>query len=331
MTKLRAVPVPINWHSGLSIFASEPFLRAVGDEYGWIGGVDERGECRCLLPYTIVHKLGVNLVRFRVETIPLKQDFSIADENAFLTNAMEYLKTIGGDVVIPASTNTVFRTYPNSALAAPYGSYFIDLQQSEETLWRHINYTTRKNINTAVRQGVTVRSDPECMRPAHDLISETFRRSKLPFMNYNAFVRFLHGLGENGRIMISEQQGVAQSYAVLAFSNYCVYGIYAGNLQQQQPGANKLLYWEAIRYFRSLGVQKFDFVGARINPTQGSKQEGINLLKKHFGATLKRGYMWKYALRPLRSRVYTFGVKLLRGGDIVDAEHHKLTTQPLAA
>jgi len=331
MNTLSAAPVPINWHPGLSIFASEPFLRAVGDEYGWIGGIDDAGECRCVLPYTIVHKVGVRMVRFRVETIPLRDNFSLAEEKGFLTNAMEYLRTIGGDVVIPASTNTVFHTYPEGAMAAPYGSYFLDLQQAQETLWRQINYTTRKNINTAVRHGVTVRTAPECVNSAYELIAETFRLSKLPFMSSDAFSRFLEGLGEYGRIMVAEHEGKAQSYAVLAFSSYCAYGIYAGNIETQQPGANKLLYWEAIRHFHGLGVRKFDFVGARINPAHGSKQEGINLLKKHFGATLKQGYMWKYALRPLRSRVYSFGVKLLRGGDIVDAEHHKLAATPAAA
>jgi hypothetical protein len=71
-------------------------------------------------------------------------------------------------------------------------------------------------------------------------------------------------------------------------------------------------------------VRKFDFVGARINPEKDSKQESINLMKKRFGATLSEGYMWKYSLRPWRASLYSLGVRLLRGGDIVDQEAHKL-------
>jgi len=53
---MRAIPAEISWYPGLSIYASESFLRTVGDEYGWIGGVDDFGELRCILPYTVVQK-----------------------------------------------------------------------------------------------------------------------------------------------------------------------------------------------------------------------------------------------------------------------------------
>lgn len=86
----------------------------------------------------------------------------------------------------------------------------------------------------------------------------------------------------------------------------------------------KLLQWEAIRTFRKLGVRRYDFFGARINPPKGSKQEGINLMKKHLGATLAEGYIWKYPLRPLRAWVYSTAVRVLRGGDLVDQEEHKM-------
>jgi lipid II:glycine glycyltransferase (peptidoglycan interpeptide bridge formation enzyme) len=228
------------------------------------------------------------------------------------------------DIIIPATNNAIFRTYPDGADVAPYGSYVIDLCQPEDILWRNIERITRQNINTARKKGVSIRSRTEDLDAAYMLIVDTFKRSKLPFMSYDAFKRYVLGLGEKGKIMIAEYQGVAQSYVVFAFSDYCAYAVYAGNIANQQQGANKLLYWEAIRMFKKLGIQRYDFVGARIDPEKGSKQEAINSLKKHFGAKLIQGYMWKYTLRPLKSIAYTLGVRLLRGGDIVDAERHKM-------
>ena len=46
--------------------------------------------------------------------------------------------------------------------------------------------------------------------------------------------------------------------------------------------------------------------------------------KERFGPKFVQGYMWKQSLAPLKSAVYSLGVRLLRGGDIVDREHHKL-------
>jgi hypothetical protein len=326
MRYLKAGPIPISWHPGLSIFASESFLKAVGDEYGWLGGTDDNGRLRCILPYTIIRKATFRMVRFRVETIPLGEGLELTDEKSFLNSAIDYFRSIGADMIIPATTNAIFRTYPDGADAAPYGSYIIDLSQTEDTLWRSIDRITRQNINTAMKKGVSIQYGTDHLDAAYALVVETFRRSKLPFMSYGSFERYVSGLGENGKILIANYQGVAQSYVVFAFSDYCAYAVYAGNVADQFPGSNKLLYWEAIRLFKRLGVRRYDFVGARIDPEKGSKQETINSLKKRFGAKLIQGYMWKYSLHPLKYSLYHLAARLRSGGDIVDSERHKLRT-----
>ena len=112
---MRATPIEINWHPGLSIYASEPFLKTVGDEYGWIGGFDPAGKLRCVLPFTVIRKALFRLVRFRVETIPLDQKLTVAEEKSFLNSVITYLGANRADVIIPASTNTIFRAFPDGA------------------------------------------------------------------------------------------------------------------------------------------------------------------------------------------------------------------------
>ena len=321
---MKARQIEICWNSDLPIFASEPFLRAVSDEYGWIAGVDESGEPRCILPYTLIRKMGTRLARFRIETIPLVEDFDLAEENLFLTNAVEYLRSLGADIIIPATTNTIFRTYPAGADAAPYGSYVIDLCQDEAVLWRGIDRITRQNINTAQKSGVSVSSGVENLDASYQLIKDTFGRSRLPFMRLESFKRFVQSLGENGTIMTAVYQGVIHSCVLFAFSRYCAYAVYGGNIAHQHQGANKLLHWEAIRSFSKMGVRRYDFVGARIDPSKGSKQDALSSFKRHLGGKLRQGYMWKYTIRPLRALSYSLGVTILRGGDIVDKERHKM-------
>jgi FemAB family len=321
---IRAEPIKMQWDPSLPVFAKEEFLRAVGDEYGWLGGIDEAGTLRCILPYTIMRKAGLRMVRFRVETIPCGAGLDVLEEKSFLNSVVQHFRKTRADVIIPATNNSIFRTYPEGAEAAPYGSYVIDLQQPEDVLWRSVSKTTRQNISAAQRDGVSIREGIEFLDPAYELIRETFRRSKIAFMPHDAFKRLVLALSEHGKLLMAEYQGVPQSYSLFAFSTPCAYWIYGGNIYHQHQGAMKLLQWEAIRLLRSFGVRRFDFFGARINPQKGSKQEGINLMKKHLGATLSEGYMWKYSLRPWRASVYSAGVRLLRGGDIVDQEGQRL-------
>ena len=323
-TALKAESIKIRWDPSLPVFAKEEFLCAVGDEYGWLGGIDESGSLRCVLPYTIVRKAGLRLVRFRVETIPYGAGLDLVDEKSFLNSVVQYFRNARADVIIPPTNNALFRTYPDGASAAPYGSYVIDLQQPEEMLWRNVAKTTRSNINAAQKDGVGIREGIGLLDPAYDLIRETFGRSKMGFINRDSFKRFAFSLGENGKLLMAEHRGFPQSYCLFAFSAPCAYWVYGGNIQGLHAGAMKLLHWEAIRLFRKLGVQKYDFFGARISPPKGSKQEGINQMKKHLGATLVRGFTWKYSLRPWRASVYSLGVRLVKHGDLVDQEEHKM-------
>ena len=145
-----AKPIPIDWHPGLPVFASENFLKAVSHDYGWLGGIGASDQLRCVLPYTVIRKGPLRLIRFRVETIPLGESLILQEEKSFLNSCIAYLRSVG-DVVIPATTNTIFRTYPDGADAAPYGSYLVDLRQPEDVLWKNIGRITRQNIGTAKR------------------------------------------------------------------------------------------------------------------------------------------------------------------------------------
>ena len=321
---MKVLPIDIRWQEGLPVFASESFLKAVSNEYGWLGGFDDGGKLLCILPYTIIKKLSFKFVRFRVETIPQVEYFPIDEEKAFLDSCVDFFRSKKADVIIPATTNSIFRTYPDGAVAAPYGTYIIDLQPAEEVLWHNIERITRQNIKRAISLGVTVRETKEESPAAYELIRKTFKRSNLPFMSFNAFQKYLDGLGQHGLILKAEHQGLAQSYVVFAYSQYRAYAVYAGNSADMMQGANKLLYWEAIKLFKKLGVKDYDFVGVRINPEKGSKQDALGSFKRHFGGQLVQGYIWKYPLNPVKYRLYNLAARFRSGGDIVDAEKHKM-------
>jgi len=329
-TGLKACPVPIRWHSGLSIYASEAFLKTAGAEYGWLGGLDASGEMRCVLPYTIIHKPLIRMVRFRVETIPWTSDLGLDEEAAFLNSAVDYFASIGADMIIPASTNALFRTFPHGAVAAPYGSYVLDLTQPEEILWNNLHSKHRNVVRKAQKKGVQVHTGLQHLQTAYALITATLKRSRLGFMSLEKFQRLVAALGQNITIFVGDFQGTPQGCAVVPFSNYSAYYLYGGTAAEPVSGAMNLLQWEAIRHFRNLGVNRYDFVGVRINPEKGSKQDGLKMFKERFGGRLLQGYMWKVPIKPMKYKAYSLAVRLLRGGDIVDQERHKLNPAELA-
>jgi len=320
---MKAIRVEIDWHPDLPIYASESFLKAVSDEYGWIGGIDNSGGLRCILPYTVIRKAIFRMIRFRVETIPLGEELEVQEEKSFLNSVIEFFRSTGADIIIPATTNTIFRTHPDGAIKAPYGTYIIDLNQSEEALWSNLSASHRRKVRLAMKKGVKIKSGVEYLKTAYELVRDTFKRSALPFMGYDKFKHMVIGLGENVKIFVADYQGVVQGCTVIPFSNYSAYYVFGGSIPGSITGANNLLHWEAIRQFQELGVKSYDFVGVRIDPKKESKQEGLMMFKQRFGGQLVQGDMWKYSFHSLKFAVYCLAVRLLRGGDIVDQERHK--------
>jgi len=322
---MRAVPTTIDWCPELPIFASERYLAAVGKEYGWLAGVDSKDRVRCILPYVILRKPLLRMVRFPVQTLLIDPELNTADEQEFLDSAMRHFRAAGAGVVVPGTTNAIFRTFPRGADSVPYGTYALDLRTTEESLWEGVSSSHRRLIRTAIREQVETVAAPEAVDEAYQLIRRTFEAGSLPFMDLSSFRRLVHSLGDNVRVMVARRRGEIQGAIVVPFSRCAAYYLYGGRSGDAVSGAMHLLHWEAIRAFRLAGVSAYDFVGARIDPAKGSKQEGLATFKQRFGARLHRGYMWRYPLQPVQYRAYSLAARLLRGGDIVQQESARRT------
>ena len=330
---MRAIPVQINWHSKLPIFASEAFLKTVSDEYGWLGGVDSGGKLLCLLPYSVISKAFFRLVRFPVETIPLIEELDVDREREFLNSALDHFRFARVDLIIPATFNTVFRTYPDGALAAPFGSIIIDLSHPEEVLWKNLHQKHRNVIRNAMKKGVCIHNGRQYLETAYKLVFDSFNRSATTFfarkrlearLNFADFKKQVDGFGENVKVLIAEYAGVVQGAAVIPFSDHTAYYMHGGSIANPLTGATNLLQWEAIKLFRELGVKRYDFFGARQDPEKGSKMEGIIKFKERFGGHYVHGYMWKFSFHSWKNSLYSLAARIRSGGDVVDQEMCKL-------
>jgi hypothetical protein len=325
-----------DWSARLPIFCSDRFLRTISDEFGWVEGIDDLGIRRCILPFCVIQKGGLRLVRFTAQTVATGAELSIDAEKAFLNAAVECFRRMRADLIIPPTFASLFRTFPDGAIAAPYGTYLVDLSQDESTLWKAVHPKHRNMVRSAERSGLRVRLAPESLELAAGLVEDSFRRSAPRFIDQlrlkwrfsrTSIVSEARSLGEHVAVLVAESQGQIQAAAIVPFSEPSAYYLHGGSADGARPGAMNLLQWEIMKHFKALGVRSYNFVGARLDPEPGSKQEGIVNFKKRFGGVLVAGFMWKYVLSPSRGWVYAVASRLRGGGDVVDQERHKLWAQ----
>lgn len=321
-----------DWTEDQPVFASPAYLEALAasnpaiERFGWIGG-RTGGQVRFVLPYIQQRNRIFRFVQFQAATVCIEPAAELSEENDFLNAVADFLRASGIDFIVQPTVNALFRTYPDGAIHAPYGTFALDLSLSEQALWNAMEARHRQSVKSAIKAKVEIRQDPGHLGEAHRLIGESLERSGQTGYEPESFTRLISGLGPHVRIFTAWKEGRCEGSAVIPFSRWAASYLYGGRAADAHQGAHHLLHWEAIRAFKAMGVARYDFHGARLNPAPGSKQEGIQRFKVRFGSRLETGYLWKLPLRPLKHLAYQKALSVrswMRGGavsaDIIDQE-----------
>lgn len=311
----------INWD--LPITASEEYLQSISNKYGWF--VSDI----FILPYIIEKKGLIKRMVFTHETICMKVDqYSIESEKSFLNDVVSVAREMKIDLIYQPHTNAVFATVPDGAIYAPFGTYQVDLTKSEEELFNNLHVKHRNAVRKAQKDGIVIRHGSEFLILCANIMKETMSRQGLPYISVQNLKKMTKSLKHEIDFYVAFKDGVPQGCALLIYrKNDTCYYLHGGSIIKPSTGSLNLLHWVAMLDMKNKGVQVYDFVGARINPKEGSKLESIQRFKERFGSKLKEGYLWKYPLRCNKYRlfylfalIYYFIKGMKYEGDIIDQE-----------
>jgi hypothetical protein len=330
-----------SWTEDQPVFASDAFLRSQSSEHGWLIGA-RSGRPWFALPYTVHRKAVFRFLRFQTAPIALhpagpSPDEAAGAEQDFLDSLPAFLRRdLRADFVAQPPNWALFTRSPAGSIEAPFGSYRLDLSPEEAVLWRAVHTNHRNVIRIAQRGGARVEHGPQWRDAAYQLYADTLGRSHMAVEPRGEFERVLDAMGAHAEVHIVLAGGVPQGGVVTFFSRHGAYAIWAGSLVGGLRGATNLLYWQIMLDMKSRGARTWDFVGARLRVEPGSKLEGIQRFKAHFGTTLVAGRLWKLPLRPLRAAAYD-ALRRLRNrrstgrvGDIIDQERARLRAEERA-
>ena len=308
-----------NFRYLLPIVATKEFLRSKSENFGWFESES------FILPYIIEKKFIFKRLIFTYSVISKAE--SKGNKKSFLNEVVELSKSLDIDFIYQPYAFAVFEEVPDNCVSAPFGTYKIDLTQSEEELFKNLHSKHRNVVRKAQSNNLKVFGGIEYLQDCYDLISNTMLRQKQPFMNIEQFKNMYSHLGNNISFYIIKNGDILEGSAIIAWNEQEAYYLYAGSSIKTSAGAMNLLVWHIMLDMKNRSVKSFDFVGARIEPKNGSKLEGIQRFKSRFGTTLKVGYLWKIPIRPFKYKLYRFIVWLnykLKNktyiGDIIDQE-----------
>ncbi len=305
----------------MPICASEEFLRCWSDNYGWFAS------SQFILPFFITRKGVFKQLVITTDTLFQCGGSSLADEREFLNDVLTLAKKTDAHFIAQPRTTCVFRTAPDGSTAVEWGSYRVDLSPSKELLFKSMHRHHRRVIRKGMRDGVAIKSGPEQLETCYRLIEETLEREQKPCLPKALLQNFERQLGEGVSFYVAFYQGEPHASALLISDADRSYYLVGGRRSGAYNGASAVLHWAAMLDMKDRGVSAYDFVGGRVSPVSGSKQEGLQVFKSRFGAQFHKGLLWKYPLRPAHYRFARAGNRvkdLLNGNryneDMIDNE-----------
>jgi len=300
----------------LPILASESYLKNKSDKYGWICNDNY------ILPYFLDTRLIFTRMVFTYGLIPQKENLTINDEQIFLDDMVDFVQNEKlCDFIYKAQSNVIFNVCPKESECVPWGTYEVDLSLDREELLKSFHGKHRNVIRKAIKDGVKIETSTD-MKLIQGVISDTMtRQNVIHFPSLKYLLSLRDSIPENVLSLVAMKDGKLQGVAVFVYDKEKAYYMYGGSSRSPYTGSMNLLHFEAMKLLKEKGVQKYDFVGARINLEKGSKYEGLDRFKSRFGTTLIQGYSFRTIINPFKFKMFNIISKIylkFKGYDYID-------------
>jgi hypothetical protein len=333
--KFNDIPGIEDYSGKISVFATQEYADYLKEIQNcsviWFCGLVNQN-IQFILPFAVRVKYFFKRGEFLTATIHF-------DENSYIENERDFLDSIATlikkkklcDWIQQPPNWAIFNLVPDSSIYCEFGTYKINLLESAETeLFSKLKNNTRYEIRKAIKNNIVIKKGFEFLEDALKIFQEVSNYGGLKYPDREAIQIILKHLYPNIQLYVSYHNDIPQSCNLFFYNKYSHYGLYSAAVEKPAFGANYLLFWKMICDLKTMGVKYFDFVGARIYPEPGSKQEKIQLFKKHFGGALIKGYLWKMPVSKFKYNVYNYLIKIVFVikqktylGDIIDQEKNK--------
>jgi len=295
----------------LPIMGQKEYISAKSGNFGWFAN-DEFA-----IAFVIDKRAIFKRLIFMCEVVSLKGNCVNEDsEKEFLQEVIKFIKDKNlVDFINKAHANTIFKSCPEGADCVPWGSFVVELENTEELL-KKFKSKERQKIRRAMRDGVIVEETND-ISIIYATIKDTMKRQNsihYPTMEYLQILK--KSLANSIKFFVVKYEDKVQGCAIVVFDKKRAYVPYAGSVKKPHLGALHLMHYVAMNSMFSLGIKEYDFVGTRLYELKDSKFSGINRFKKGYNPKIESGYAFKYIINPIKYWLFNLLTKsylLLKG------------------
>ncbi|MDH5716642.1 MAG: peptidoglycan bridge formation glycyltransferase FemA/FemB family protein [Spirochaetia bacterium] len=189
-----------------------------------------------------------------------------------------------------------------SKIEMEFGTYVVNLNQSEDEIWSKIHSKHRNVIRKAEKENVKVKTDvkPEDI---YEIIKEVYAKDNRSGWSLEYINSIKENLKNNVLFIGAFLDEKLQAAAIVPFDSSTGYYLHGGIKSDAVLGSSNMLQWEIIKILKLKGIKKYDFGGAR-KKAPNKRLEGIFRFKERFGGEFVPCYFWSLKLNSLNYLIY---------------------------
>lgn len=184
-----------------------------------------------------------------------------------------------------------------------FGTYLVDLSQSEQILWKQLHGKHRNMIQKAKRLGVEIRFELN-LDDFLELMNQTYQKGqKENRFSFGYLQSLKKHLGSNLLLAGAYQDDILQAGLMVPFDQDRGYYLHGASRPGGSTGASNLLHWQIMQNLMEKGIHHYDLGGARLQ-TDDSRLQGIFRFKSRFGGRFEPCYYWQKTVSSNRLLVH---------------------------
>lgn len=185
----------------------------------------------------------------------------------------------------------------------------VNLNQTEDQLWKEVHSKRRNEIRRAKKEGTTftIKNEINDLHECYAILESVYKRAKLPIPSFSYFENMYVNTNKNFglKLFCAENENKIIGCMLALVYKKTIYDSYAGAYSEYyKKYPNDLIPWEIFLWGKENGYENFDFGGAG----KPDIPYGVRDYKKKFGGRLVNYGRFEKIHKPLLFKIGKIGL-----------------------
>ena len=232
------------------------------------------------------------------------------DYPLFYLNLQHFFASKRVVIVQPPQHLHTYVEAPISSKKKYLGIIQLPILTSIEEQFSNLKPVYRRHIKSAQKAGVQVEFGLHLFEEFYDFYASKMQTNHAVFDQKSVLKALIDRGSKNVKCGVARLGSKIEAVILNIHDDETAYYMWGASGETAHNGSFRLLHWELIQYYYSIGIKSYSLGGYRLTGQKTKKQENLENFKLGFGSKVNDGFQFQWVLKPVHYNFYTIMSKL---------------------